>query len=333
MFAEDNSIPRGSPLGPFGAARTPKGLPVPPPYISRASFSADEGYEDGPAPQAFERPGALQLPKMPPSAKRRATPWDKEHISETLLGIGAGFLSSQNFGDGLGNAAQAIGGRMKDIRTERRRSTKYGGPGDQFQIVTDADGNDTITEVPAFRDAVARETAGKVALAQASAASKQGMSDKEKMDFRSRALHVIQTQVPPEKRQEAYQRLIGNPEQYGIDPTGMPTQWDDLYGTIGGGIGMSVNQSLTQDRGQASLDERKRHAGVMEGQGAQRVQQGAARVAQGAARVAQGAARLAKGGGAKKPSGYVRVSTREQFNALPSGSKIIAPDGSLRVKP
>lgn len=308
MFAEDNSIPRGSPLGPFGAARTPRGLPVPPPHVLRSSFAVDEGYEDGPAPQAFERPGTLQLPKVPPSAKRRATPWDKEHLSETLLGIGAGFLSSRDFGEGMGNAAQAIGGRMKDIRAERRRSTKYGGPGDQFQIVTDADGNDTITEVPAFRDAVARDAAGKLAVAQAGIDARKGLTDKEKMDFRSRALHVIATQVPPEQRQEAYQRLIGNPEQYGIDPAGMPAQWDALYGTIGGGMGLNVNQSLTQDRSQAALAERSQHNRTMEGQGAQRVQQGAARVAQGAARLAKtGAAKPKSIKAGQAMNGYVFV--------------------------
>ncbi len=307
MFAEDNSIPRGSPLGPFGAARTPRGLPVPPPYISRASFSADEGYEDGPAPQAFERPGALQLPKMPPSAKRRATPWDKEHISETLLGIGAGFLSSQNFGDGLGNAAQAIGGRMKDIRAERRRSTKYGGPGDQFQIVTDADGNDTITEVPAFRDAVARDAAGKLAVAQAGIDARKGLTAKDNIDLRSRVVHAIM-KLPPEERGAAYQNMLAHPEQSGVDTTGMPSQWTDQYGALISGMGLSVNQSQTQELGQASLSERKRSAGVREDQGAQRVQQGAARVAQGAARLAKtGAAKPKSIKAGQAMNGYVFV--------------------------
>lgn len=324
MTYEDNSIPRGSPLGPFGPARSPRGLPMPPPGTFSPTFAPVGDYEDAIPPQAFDKPGMnLPLPKAPPSAMRRSTPWDREHISETLLGMGAGFLSSRNFVDGLGNAAQAVMGRNNDIRAERAKAVSYGGPDNQFEITRDADGNLTYREVPEFRTAADRQNATKIALAQATAQAKQGLTPKDQLEFRARALFSI-SQLPPDQRQEAYQRLISNPEQYGIDASQMPATWDDLYGTIGGNLGLNVNQSMTQDRGRAAAAERVRHNLVGEGQRDRALQQGAARVA-------QGAARLAKTGTASS-KGFSAPKSKADFDALPRGAKFMAPDGSLRIK-
>ncbi|MFN3776781.1 hypothetical protein [Sphingomonas parapaucimobilis] len=285
MIYEDNSIPHGSPLGPFSAVRSPRGLPVPPPRTFSPTFAPVGDYEDAAPPQAFDKPGMnLPLPKAPPSTMRRPTPWDREHISETLLGMGAGFLSNRNFGDGLGNAAQALAGRNRDLRAEQDKAVSYGGPNDQFEITQDAYGNRTVREVPEFR--AANERAAK---------AKNAPSAQDVADMRSRALYAIATQVPPEQRQAAYQRLLANPQQFGVDTTGMPSQWDDQYGTMGGMMGLNVNQSLTQERANQVAQDAMRHRQVQESQGAQRIEQGAQRVQQGAARVAQGAARVAQG--------------------------------------
>lgn len=298
---------------------------MPPPRTFSPTFAPVGDYEDAIPPQAFDKPGMnLPLPKAPPFAMRRSTPWDRDHISETLLGMGAGFLSSRNFGDGLGNAAQALAERNRDLRAEQAKSVSYGGPNDQFEITQDAYGNRTVREVPEFRAANEREAANKIKLAQATSQAKQGLTTKDHLDFQSRALHAIATTVPPERRQEAYQRLISNPEQYGIDASQMPATWDDLYGTIGGSLGLNVNQSMTQDRARTAAAERTRHNQVTEGQGAQRVQQGAARVAQGAARLAKTGAATSRGFSAPK--------SKADFDALPRGAKFMAPDGSLRIK-
>jgi hypothetical protein len=203
------------------------------------------------------------------------TIWDKEHISETLANIGAGFLSNQNFGDGLGAAAQTIAGRTRQLREEGRPDISYGGPGDQFEITTDRrTGAKTIREVPLFRKY-----------------NEQLRDDKNRPDFktqhdmRSRALFVIATQVPPGQRAAEYRRLMKNPEYYGVDPSGMPAEWDDRYGTIAGTMGLSVNEGLNQKRNDAKLEDDMRHARVVEGQGNARVQQGNERVRQGAERL------------------------------------------------
>lgn len=301
----------GSPLSPF---KRPSVYSTPP-------IRGDELNEMPDVVAGSARSTGIALPIAPPS-KKRPTMWDKEHISETLAQIGAGFFAGRNFGDGLGNAAQAIAGRNRDLRAEQTKSVSYGGPNDQFEITQDAYGNRTVREVPEFR--AANERAAK---------AKNAPSAKDVADMRSRALYAIATQVPPEQRQAAYQRLLANPQQFGVDTTGMPAQWDDQYGTMGGMMGLNVNQSLTQERADQVAQDAMRHRQVQESQGAQRIEQGAQRVQQGAARVAQGAARLAKAppsGGARK--GYSKVGSKAEYDALPRGSKYIAPDGSQRIK-
>ncbi|MEI5688471.1 hypothetical protein [Sphingomonas kyungheensis] len=220
------------------------------------------------------------LPKPPP--RKGPSIWDRDHISETLAGIGAGFFASQNFGDGLGAAAQTIAGRSKQLREEQRPDLTYGGPGDQFEIATDRrTGARTIREVPEFRAATER-----------AAAAKNAPSFDTIADRRARAMYAISTQVPLEQRAAAYRDLLANPEHYQVDTTGMPEEWDDTYGTLAGTMGLTVNQGLSQRRNDANLEDVMRHRRVAEGQGERRVQQGDARTQQGAQRTAASVAKL-----------------------------------------
>lgn len=313
-----SSVPRGSPLGPFGATAEPPSL------TERLSVLSSA---ERPIPTDTS-PITPQLPPVPPSARAKAPSiWDKQHISETLANISAGFASGQNFSDGLGAAAQTIAGRNRQLHDEQKRAISYGGPGDQFEISIDAYGNRSIREVPEFRAARDRERA-----------QQNAPSAKDSADLRARALYAISTQVPPQERAAAYQRLITNPQTFGIDTTGLPAQWDDQLGTLGGMMGMTVDQSLSQERANVVAKDQMRHRQVQEGQADQRVQQGAARVAQGEARVAQGAARVAQGAERLRkapPSarrGYSAPKSKAEFDALPKGTKFMAPDGSLRIK-
>lgn len=272
----DRFTPAGSPLDGTWLSR--------PPEPTSSATIKPFATTSPPSPALTpDTPTLRELPAPPP--RKAPSIWDKEHISQTLADIGAGFFSGQNFGDGLGAAAQTIAGRTRQLREEQRPDISYGGPGDQFEISTDRrTGQRTVREVPEFRAATDRANA-----------AKHRPDPKVSADLRGRALYAIATQVPPERRAEAYRNLISNPEQFGVDTTGMPDEWSDDYGTLGGMMGLTVDQSLSQERANNLAQDTIRHRKVQEGQGAQRVQQGEARVAQGAARVEQGAARVAQG--------------------------------------
>ncbi len=262
-----------SPSGPFG------GLPSVP---LEGRPIVDQSAPFGNMPSTYDLPtsGVPSLPKPPRS--KRSNIWDREHISETLADIGAGFFAGQNFSDGLGAASRTIANRTRQLREEGRPDISYGGPNDQFEISTDRrTGAKTIREVPEFKAAADRDRV-----------LKDRPDFKTQADMRSRALFTIATQLPPEQRAEAYRDLIANPEFYGVDPTGMPAEWDDRYGTVTGTMGLSVNEGLNQKRNDAKLADDMRHNRVMEDLGGQRVQQGNVRAQAAATHAQQGGANL-----------------------------------------
>lgn len=87
-------------------------------------------------PIASFAPGNLQQPlPAPPPPKRKASAFDDDHYQQTMLAIAAGFFGSNNFGDGLANAAKSIYNQNDMIRQEGRPT--LGGPDDAFEIYTD----------------------------------------------------------------------------------------------------------------------------------------------------------------------------------------------------
>jgi hypothetical protein len=256
-----------------------------------------------------------QLPQPPPSLKR-PTPFDADHRRETLLQIGSALLSNQDFGQGLGAAASSLAGRLGDIRKEAMKSTTYGGPDDQFEITTDAYGNRTVRKVPEFAQAVADKQ------------TRRTLPDaKDNADLRGRALYAI-SQLDPKDQPAAYADLKTNGKAYGIDTTDLPDQWSQTFGRVAGSMGMNVSQSV------AAGDRGKRTDSYVETNKA-RVGQGEARL--GLSRNADARADAKASGPRSAPpsvrKGYSSPRSRDEFNALPSGSKFVAPDGSLRIKP
>lgn len=244
------------------------------------------------------------LPAPPPSvAGKKPTIWDKEHISETLANIGQAFLSNQNFGEGLGAAAGAIGNGMRGLRQERVKSVEYGGPDDMFEITTDpATGERSVREVPEFSKAVKEGREARTAV-----------RGKDAVNFRSNALYGI-AQMPPAEREAAYQTLLASGSLYGVDTAGLPPGWDDSLGAIAGGVGMSMKDWLKNQRDDKAVS---------------------ARISQGQQRNDAARQRLARMAppGVRKPQGYYTPTTRADFDAMPSGAKFKAPDGTLRIKP
>lgn len=312
-------------------------------------------FYDDPSPGIPALTSAMNLPDIRlQQLDRAADPkqpsiWDKGHISDTLLSIGSGLLSSQNFGDGLAAAGRGILSQQQALRAQQLKSTTFGGPDNEFAITTDALGNKSVQRMPAFA-AVNREKR------EAEFRLKTAQVPKDVADIRGRVVHAI-GQLPPEQRSAAYADVLANPGYYGVDTTGMPNAWTDQYGTVAGAMGMNVNQAINQGRNDRLADDRINTNAARLAQGDVRLQQGAARIAQGEARVAQGSARLAQGstrlqqGQARidqaaqrlptppasvmraGKSQYATPRSRTEFAALPSGTPFMAPDGQIRIKP
>lgn len=283
----DNDIPSGNPLDP------PASRELPPISPEAAKASWGNGYSPDdmlkmfpPVTETIAPTDDRRLPKPPPSVMRSDNPFAKDNLSRTLLDIGAAFLSNDDFGHGLGAAAQAVGGRQDALRAANQKQTTYGGPGGQFEITQAPDGTRSVREVPEFADAIRRE-----------AEAKKALGPKETVDLRSRLVHSI-SQLPPEQRAAAYRDLMANPEYYGVDTKGMPTIWNDNYGAVMGDLGQTVNQA---------------EAGVLRGQQFQhrqavdqaRLQQGDQRLQQGATRLKQGGGRSGPRATSKAPSGFI----------------------------
>ena len=316
MLPKPTGVPRA--FTPFGSPIDTSLPSLVPPGLAHPAVQAPPVLE-------VER-SRKALPTPPPSTTQRPSIWDREHISETLAGIGAGFFANgQSFGAGLGAAAKSLAIGSRQLREDSKKSLSYGGPDNQFEITTDPlTGARTVRQVPEF-----------AAAAEAARRTKTAPTPKDNIDFRSRAVHAI-SQLPVEQRQAAYADLIANPGSYGVDTAGMPSAWSDQYGSVAGGLGLNVNQSISQDLRRDVQDHRVATDARRLDQTDRRLTQGDARVSQGAVRVAQGAERLRKSPPSTRRGashGYSAPKSRAEYAALPSGSKYIAPDGSTRIKP
>lgn len=206
------------------------GLPAPPPGFGVGAVFNGE-FDNAPS----------SLPPAPPRAARSTDPFSKENRRATLLDIGSAFLSNPDFFQGLGEAGQAVRGRMDELKRKNPK-VAYGGPGDRFEISEDPDtGERTIREVPEFRQAYEDERNRDLAEAKA----KGGLKADDIIDLRARAFYAI-GQLPPEQRAAAYADLMTNPSKYALPPevlAGAPSEWSDQYGSVAGQLGVTVNQN------------------------------------------------------------------------------------------
>ena len=191
-----------------------------------------------PPDQAGRPPAPItptQLPTMPP---KRASLFDKDHRQQSLLAIASGLLSSRNFGEGLGGAAQNLFGLQQNLRQEGRQRHEFGGPDDAFEIITDPQtGARTVKDVPVFQDYL----------------SKKRVKAKDTADLNGRAMFAL-SKLPEADRPAVYSAMLANPEQYGIDPDTMPEQYDPRYTTVAGQMGMTVAQAQTRDQARDNSD-------------------------------------------------------------------------------
>lgn len=179
------------------------------------------------------------------TARSFSSPFSKANLSQTLLGIGQGFLSNpDSFWKGLGAAGGAISDRIEKLNPTGKRKITYGGPENQFEITENPDGTRSVRKVPEFAQA-----------AQAAQADKRRLTTKDSNDTVNRAVAAISRLDTPEKRASAYNFLLQRPAEFGLtadDVTGLPQEWSDTYGTVRGQMGYSLPQyEANQDRDRA----------------------------------------------------------------------------------
>lgn len=230
--------------------------------------------------------GNPQLPKSKPAYNN---PFSSDNLGQTLLDIGQGFLSSNNFFEGLGNVAGGLRSRVQELNPRGKPKVSYGGPNGQFEITEHPDGTRTVRKVPEFAEALKAEEA-----------AKRRLSTKDSNDTVARAVASI-GRLDPIKRASAYNFLLQRPAEFGLtaeDVAGLPQEWSDTYGTVRGQMGYSIPQyeaNLDRDR---AFQHRQAQDSVRNGQAQQRI---------GISRETSRRAG-AKAGAFKAPTGYTLVN-------------------------
>ncbi|MDF0489235.1 hypothetical protein PX554_13925 [Sphingomonas sp. H39-1-10] len=225
---------------------------------------------------------ASRLPQAPP---RRPGAFDKDHYQQTMLALAAGFFGSQNFGEGLGKAAEAIYAGNADAR-QPLKST-FGGPDDSFRISTDPrTGQQTVEAVPAFQDYLR-------AKAEAAAKAKiKPVPARDSLDAQGRLAAVVGA-LPPKDQAAAWSE--GRARLLGMGYEGIPETYSPAYTRFGGTVPAMNGLALAGQR----AGETARHNGVMEGLTAARVHQTDQRIA------------ISKAKGPGKPKGKISAANSD----------------------
>lgn len=256
-----------------------------------------------------------QLPPAPPM-KKKASAFDDDNYQQTMLALAAGFFGSQNFGDGLGNAATAIYNQNERLR--QQALPQLGGPDDAFEVYTDPQtGERTYKPVQQFVD------------------YQQGkrVKPKDVADMNGRAMYAISQMGSPEEQAAAFAEIRANPELYGVDVDTLPTSWNPTYGNIVGNMGMTVSQAMTRKQAAENEDNREGHRNAADQDRAARTgiyrDRAQAATSQGAERISIAREALAKrgaggggrsGGGGKKGKAPISTMSTSELLSIALGN-------------
>lgn len=260
------------------------------------------------APQTAQ---LAQLPPAPPARAKKAGAFDDDHYRQTMLAMAAGFFGSQNIGDGLSKAAEAIYNGNADAR--KKAQVTYGGPDDAFEIATDpVTGKRTYTPVQAVVD-YEHDKASK-------------MTPEKLLDYNGRYALALQGIADPAKRTAAAQYMAENPSLYpGFNPA-LVGAGDNL------GLSASTGQTVTQSGAAAARaaaeDHRETDRAYKRGQGDQRIALQAEKTAAG---IRQGDERigLSAAAGGRAAQGNTRANLKAGIS--PDGYQYrMGPNGKIQ---
>ncbi|UXC90515.1 hypothetical protein EGM87_16000 [Sphingobium sp. RSMS] len=154
-----------------------------------------------------------------------------------MLAIAAGFFGSNNFGDGLANAAKSIYNQNDMIRQEGRPT--LGGPDDAFEIYTDPQTGEHVFKP--IQAAIDYQT-------------QKRFDPADQADLLGRAMYSI-LQLPEADRPGAYSRWLSGPDTFGVDTRNLPHTWDPQFAAITSNMGMTVSQARTRDQAASNADQ------------------------------------------------------------------------------
>ena len=224
------------PLGSVGAT---------PPYAGPPAILASSQSPLAPAAPA----GALtSLPTPPAEVKRkRLNPFDKEHLSQSLMAISKGFAGGNGFFGGIAAGFQGIGDNLAAERKAMKGSDEIGGPDNAFRIHTDADGTQTFTPIEEVQDYLDGKTKRANAPKPADTANYIGDT-----------LYAVE-QLPIEQRPDAYRLMRQQAADQGHNLAGVPEEYSPTFSkamiarTIGARQG-SANAATAADRAERNAD-------------------------------------------------------------------------------
>lgn len=190
------------------------------------------------------------MPKLP---ARTGGAFDNDHRSQTLLDMAAGFFGSQNFGDGLANAARAIYRGNEDAWTAGKPT--IGGPDDAFEVYTDQQtGEHTFKPIQAVQD----YNANQQTLLAEMRNRRAPPSPKDSLDAIGRLSSSV-AQYPAEQQAQAWTE--GRDRMGALGFEGIPDTYNPAYREYGAPVPTMARAAA----GAAGLAERGRHNQVMEG--------------------------------------------------------------------
>lgn len=259
------------------------------------------------------------LPTPPPSIKQRKGAFDADHRAQTLLAMSAGFFGSQNFGEGLGRAAQAIYAGNADA-LDRGKPT-LGGPDNAFEVYTDErTGQHTLVPIQAVQEYVRQK--GQDA---AAARNNKPVPLTQSLDALGRLATVAGQGKTPAEQQALWTQGLANLDALHVDTSAFPQEYSPAYAKYGATV---AQQQSADDKGR-SLQETKDYHRVQAGLKAQGLAQGAGRLGE---IVRHDRATEGQRDRAFQYANPPIVTTRAERDRLAPGTPYIDPTGQRRTK-
>lgn len=211
--------------------------------------------------------GSFQTPPAPaavPQTPKQAVPsiWDKQHRSDTLLGISAALLGTRNLGDGLAGVANSLLQSRQGLKAGLVKDEQIGGPDNAFRIITDpTTGHKTYEAIPEAQAWIMQKHLAPT-------------------DPHGAAASIFGTinRLPADQQQAALDTARAHAGILGTDASLLPATYDKTYGALAEGTGISPENLAKNELAATKAAEAARQNAIKNAQRDRALGQGDARV-------------------------------------------------------